>query len=293
MVATLSLGHSPDPDDAFMWWPLVGIDGAPPPVASPRLRFECVAEDIELLNRKAEKGELDITAISCAHYPRVAERYVLTACGASVGDGYGPRLVSGARTTPQAIVDSAGVVAVPGERTTAFLVASLLMGPGAFRYEVVPFDRIIAEVAAGRFAAGVVIHEGQLTFEESGLVLVEDLGRWWRGRTGLPLPLGANVVRRDLDARFGAGTRDEVVALLERSVAHALDHRATSIAYAHRFARDMDIATADEFVRLYVNHWTLDCGPRGRAAVERLLAEAADAGLAPRVAVDMIGSMQA
>lgn len=279
----ITLAHSPDPDDAFMWWPLISVDGAKPALDTGRFNFETTAEDIELLNQRAEHGEFDVTAISCAQYARVQGMYSLTGCGASVGDGYGPKLVARQPIELEALREPTATIAVPGTRTTAFLATSLLLGPGTFRHAVVPFDQIIARVAAGEFAAGIVIHEGQLTFQESGLVLLRDLGAWWRERTGLPLPLGANAIKRDLDARHGPNTQRDVTALLGRSVAYALEHRAESARYAHRFARDMDAATADRFVAMYVNHWTLDYGPRGREAVRRLLAEAHEAGLAPRV----------
>ncbi|MCA9283754.1 MAG: ABC transporter substrate-binding protein [Phycisphaerales bacterium] len=277
------LAHSPDPDDAFMWWPLIGIDGGPPAIDTGRFAFRTVPDDIESLNRRAEQAEFDVTAISCAQYARVARDYALTACGASVGDGYGPKLVARGPMATEEIAARGLRVAVPGERTTAFLVASLMIGPGRFAPVPMPFDEILEAVADGRCDAGVVIHEGQLTFETHGLHLVADLGAWWTARTGLPLPLGANAIRRDLDDRFGAGTLEEVTTILARSVEHALDHRDASVAYAMGFARGLTTELADRFVSMYVNHWTLDYGPRGRAAVRRLLEEAADAGLGPRL----------
>ncbi len=280
----ISLGHSPDPDDAFMWWPLFGVDGGPPAVECGRFQFHQVADDIESLNRRAagpEEALLDVTAISAANWALVRERYLLTACGASVGDGYGPKLVARRMVEPEALAGAR--VAVPGRRTTAFVAASLLLGPGRFQAVEVPFDRIEESVAAGDVDAGVVIHEGQLTFQDKGLVLVRDLGRWWLDRTGLPLPLGVNAIRRDLDRRAGPGAIVEVAALLRRSLAHAMAHRAESLAYALRFARGLAPQTADRFVEMYVNHWTLDFGERGRAAVLRLIGDAAAAGLLPPV----------
>jgi 1,4-dihydroxy-6-naphthoate synthase len=173
------------------------------------------------------------------------------------------------------------VIAVPGRRTTSFLALSLMLGPGRFRFEEVPFDQIMEGVANGTFAAGVVIHEGQLLFKDRGLHLVQDLGAWWTGHTGLPLPLGVNAVRRDLDRLHGEGTLARVDRLLRASVEHAMAHRETGVRYALRFARGMQASLAGTFVDLYVNRWTLDCGPRGREAVDRLLAEAAAAGLSP------------
>ena len=280
----ITLGHSPDPDDAFMWWPLFGIDGGEPEVCEPGIRFVQVCDDIETLNRRAagpEAGLLEVTAMSCANLPLVGERYALTACGSSVGDGYGPKLVS---RRPMGLDDLRApdcVVAVPGRRTTSFLALSLMLGSGRFRFEEVPFDQLMERVADGSFAAGVVIHEGQLLFRDRGLHLVRDLGAWWTGRTGLPLPLGVNAVRRDLDARHGAGTLARVDRLLRASVEHAMARRDVGVRYALRFARGMAAELAGTFVDLYVNRWTLDCGPRGREAVDRLLAEAAAAGLSP------------
>jgi 1,4-dihydroxy-6-naphthoate synthase len=277
----LRLGHSPDPDDAFMWWPLLERDGEPARLASPRFRFEAVAEDIETLNQRSMSGELEITAMSCAQYPHVRDRYVITACGASMGEGYGPKLVAREPIDVRSLRDGDSVLAIPGERTTAFATMSLMIGPGTFRYEVVPFEQVIERVAAGEFAAGLVIHEGQLTFKEAGLHLIADVGQWWSDRYELPLPLGINTVRRDLDEIGGRGTLADITRLLLDSVRHALDHRDESIAYAMRFARDMGEETADAFVSMYVNRWTLDFGNTGRQAVKVFLAELAAAGLTP------------
>jgi 1,4-dihydroxy-6-naphthoate synthase len=286
----LRLGHSPDPDDAFMWWPLLDL-GEGPKVRSGRFAFRAVPADIQALNERAIRGDddLEITAASVATYPRIAARYALTACGSSVGDGYGPRIVA---RTAMTVADLRGrTIAIPGEGTTAFMAASLLLGRGAFVQRVVPFKEIPEAVAAGRFDAGIVIHEGQLTFGDVGLVLVEDLGRWWRGETGLPLPLGANCVLRALDERHGPGTCREVAALLEASVRHALAHREESIRHALQFAPGMAPGLADQFIAMYVNHWTLDYGPVGRRAVHELLGRAAAAGLVPPVErVDFVGS---
>lgn len=287
----LRLGHSPDPDDAFMWWPLLAEEDRPAPVADPRFRFEVVPLDIERLNRRAETSAiedcLEVSALSCACYPRVAHRYVLTACGSSVGEGYGPKLVA---TPGRDLASLAGArVAVPGRRTTAFVTASLLLGVGRFEPVEVEFDQIEQATAAGEVDAGVVIHEGQLTFERHGLELLVDLGAWWRERTGLPLPLGANAVRRDLVERLGGGAAS-LSALLRRSVEHAIDHREESIRRALVFARGLERELADRFVGLYVNRWTLDYGPVGRRAVARLLLDAGRAGLVPRLSeVEFLG----
>jgi len=286
----LRLGHSPDPDDAFMWFPITGINGGKPALDTGRFRFDAVQQDIETLNRRSDRGELEITAISIAQYPYVADRYAFTSCGASMGDGYGPRLVARRPIELAELRDGQATLAIPGRRTSAWLATGLMLG-GASRIRAVevPFDRIIERVAAGEFDAGLVIHEGQLTFQDRGLVLLADLGAWWTGRTSLPLPLGGNVIRRDLDNRYGVGTLAEVTATLGRSLRYALEHREEAIDYALTYARGMDRALADRFVAMYVNKHTLDFGPTGREAVRRFLAEAAQAGLAPGPAsVDFI-----
>lgn len=277
---TITLAHSPDPDDAFMWWPLfeglVVVDG---------LRFEQITADIEALNRRAagpEEDLLDVTAMSCANAARVRDRYLVTGCGASVGDGYGPKLVSRSTRSLESLARGAARIGVPGARTTAALALNLLLGAGRFTPVELDFERIADAVVAGEVDAGVVIHEGQLTFESSGLVLIEDLGRWWRLRTGLPLPLGVNAVRRDLDERFGAGSLAALCDGLHRSVRYALDHRRESLERAMRFARGIDADIADRFVDLYVNRWTLELGDAGRFAVRRLVDEAVAAGLLER-----------
>jgi len=277
----LRLGHSPDPDDAFMWWPLIERDGGPPAIDTGRFRFEIVAEDIETLNHRSDAADLEITAMSCAQYARVQSQYALTACGASMGDGYGPKLVAREGVTIEDLTDERSVIAVPGERTSAFGCVSLRLGPGSFRYEVVPFEEIIDRVAGGDFAAGLVIHEGQLTFPDAGLHLLEDLGAWWTRREGLPLPLGVNAIRRDLDAAHGAGAMKEITGILLRSVEHALANREESIRFALEYARGIAPEVADRFVSMYVNRWTLEFGPEGRRAVLVFLTALADAGLVP------------
>ncbi len=276
---TITLAHSPDPDDAFMWWPL--FEGL---VEASGLRFEQVTADIETLNRRSAGPEdqlLDVTAMSCANAARVRDRYLVTACGASVGEGYGPKLVARERMDLQRLRAPSARVAVPGLRTTAFLAVSLLLGPGRFTPVEVDFERIADEVLHGAVDAGVVIHEGQLTYESSGLVLLEDLGRWWRERTTLPLPLGVNAVRRDLDRLHGEGTLARVVRALDASVRHALAHRREGIERAMRFARGVDGVTTDRFVELYVNRWSLDLGDDGRRAVAALVERATTEGLLP------------
>lgn len=263
-----------------MWWPLTGDDTGCVRIDAEPFRFEAVADDIESLNQRAEHGELEITALSCAQFARVQDRYALTACGASIGDGYGPKLVAARPMTPGDITDSSRI-AIPGVRTSAFAALSLMLGGRCFEHEVVPFEHIIDAVAAGQFDAGLVIHEGQLTFEEAGLHLVADVGAWWGGHRGLPLPLGVNAIRRDLEERFGPGTLRLVTSLLRRSLDYALEHREESIRHALVHARGLDPARANAFVDMYVNRWTLDFGPRGREAVAVFLEEIAAAGLAP------------
>ena len=257
---TLTIGHSPDPDDAFMWWPLDGV------IDTGRFRFRAVPEDIETLNRRAvEVGDLDITAISMHTYASVHDRYALTSSGASVGDGFGPKIVA-RQGHDRAWLKTPGLtIAIPGERTTAYLAARLCIGR-AFGFVVMPFETIMGAVADGSVDAGVIIHEGQLTYGESGLSLIADLGAWWKERTGMPLPLGANAVRRDLDGRFGAGTMREVSGILGRSIGHALAHRAEGVAHAGRFARGLPDETTDEFISMYVNELTVDLGELGAGA---------------------------
>ncbi|MCX5662859.1 MAG: ABC transporter substrate-binding protein [Planctomycetota bacterium] len=280
---TLRLGHSPDPDDAFMWFPLADFElngkRYRPQIDTGRFRFVHVLEDIQSLNVRSARGELEITAISVHQYPFVAGRYALTSCGSSMGDNYGPMVVAPA--AKRLTVDDLRRVkiAIPGERTTAFLAMSLLLGKGAFRYEAVPFDQIIERVTAGEFDAGLIIHEGQLTFEKAGLACVVDLGKWWTQKHDLPLPLGGNAIRRDL----GPQAMREVCSILLASIRHALEHRDESVRFALNYARDMGSDLADRFVGMYVNKWTLDYGPRGRKAVNLLLGEGAKAGLTPDV----------
>jgi 1,4-dihydroxy-6-naphthoate synthase len=281
----LRLGHSPDPDDAFMWWPLFGIDGEPPEIVSSRFRFEQVEIDIEAANRRAEVGpdRLEITAFSCGQYPRVADHYAITACGASMGEGYGPKLVAARPTTMAELISGRPRIAIPGNRTTAAMTLGLRFRGTDYEPVETPFEEVGERVASGEVDAGVVIHEGQLTYESDGLHLVEDLGAWWGGETGEPLPLGVNAVRRDLERLHGEGTLQEIAGLLEQSVEFALEHRDRSVSYAMGFGRGVPRETADRFIELYVNQLTVDAGDRGRQAVHRLLATAADAGLVPPV----------
>lgn len=287
----LRIGHSPDPDDAFMWWPLGGA-GADPPCDfdSGRFRYEVILDDIETLNQRAEQGELEITALSCAQYPNVARQYALTACGSSIGEQYGPQIVSAEPMSTEQLRGPDVVMAIPGEHTSAYAAATILLGPGAFKHAVVPFDRIIPAVAAGEYAAGLLIHEGQLTFEDAGLHLVADLGMWWSSRCGLPLPLGVNAIRRDLDEIHGSATLARVTDDLGRCLAYAQAHRAEALAHAARYGRDLTPEATEHFVDMYVNRFTPDLGPVGRAAVRTFLREAHTAGLIPEVGeVDFVG----
>ncbi len=266
----IRIGHSPDPDDAFMFYGL-----ASGRVDSGRFRVEHQLQDIQTLNERARRGELEISAISIAAYPHVADRYAMLNCGSSMGDGYGPMVVA---RRPMTLADAATVrIAVPGRMTTAFLALQLAVGPD-FDHEVVMFDQIIPAVAEGRFDAGLIIHEGQLTYADAGLHLIADLGVWWGGQTHLPLPLGGNVIRRDL----GDETIGELAALLKRSIEFGLEHRAEAVRHALNYARDMGEELADRFVGMYVNQWTLDYGERGRSAVNELLRRGHEAGLLPK-----------
>jgi 1,4-dihydroxy-6-naphthoate synthase len=280
----LRLGHSPDPDDAFMWFPLANMTthgGAASQQLTPKIDtglydFIHVLEDIQALNQRSERGELEITALSIHQYPYVADKYALTSCGSSMGDGYGPMVV--ARQGSGITVDDLQNVkiAIPGERTTAFLTLSLMMGRRVPHYEAVMFDEIIPAVVEGRFDAGLIIHEGQLTYADAGLECVADLGAWWTQTRKLPLPLGGNAIRRDLGAHMRP-----ICTILLNSINYALAHRAESVAYALNYARDMGSDLADQFVGMYVNKWTLDYGDVGRQAVRQLLHEAVAAGLVP------------
>ena len=279
----LTLAHSPDPDDAFMWWPLADIDGSGPSIDVGEFTFELVMKDIETLNAESEKSAYDITAISIAHYPTVAHLYDLTACGASLGDGYGPKIVSKKETTVDALLDSNPAFAVPGLRTSALAGLRILAGERSISWEPVEFTEIMSAVLDGPFDAGVVIHEGQLTFDEHGLYEVCDLGAWWKETTSLPLPLGGNAIRKDIDQRLGCGATEKITALLLESIQHAMANREKSLAWATQWGRGIDMACTDEFVEMYVNKWTLDFGVNGKKAVKRFLQEAVRVGAVSEV----------
>ena len=295
---TLRIGHSPDPDDAFMWYPLANRtspDGTQltPKIDTGKYDFVHVLEDIQSLNQRSARRELEITALSIAQYPYVAGDYALTSCGASMGEGYGPMVIAREPIHLRDLITPLAApgkgkglsLAIPGERTSAWLSLQLrLMEEGGkpandlnVNHTMVPFDQIIARVVAGEFDAGLIIHEGQLTYAESGLHCVEDLGKWWTDTRKLPLPLGGNAIRRD----FPPEEQREICRILLASIRYALDHRDEAVAYALHYARDMGKDLADRFVGMYVNELTLDYGDRGRDAVRQFLKEAADAKLIP------------
>jgi 1,4-dihydroxy-6-naphthoate synthase len=278
----ITVGHSPDPDDAFMFYAL-----AHDKIDTGDLRFRHELQDIETLNRRALRGELDVTAVSLHAYAYLLDRYALLPSGCSMGDRYGPMVVARRPMSVDALRTAR--IAVPGTLTTAFLTLRLLLPADGsyapFAYEIMPFDQILDAVAGGRCDAGLIIHEGQLTYQNQGLHPVVDLGVWWQEKTGLPLPLGGNVVRRDLGDRHVR----EISRLLKESIRYGLTHRNDALTYALKYARDMDKSLADRFVGMYVNDWTLDYGPRGRAAVRRLLDEGHKAGVIPNpVAVEFV-----
>jgi 5,8-dihydroxy-2-naphthoate synthase len=268
-IREITVAHSPDSDDAFMFYGL-----ATNKVRVPGLRFTHTLCDIETLNRKAQDGVYDVTAISFHAYPYIQETYALMSCGGSVGDGYGPMIVSTHPFTQTEVKRKK--IAVPGKLTTAYL-ALKLFAPGG-EVEVVPFDQIIPEVLEGKHEAGLIIHEGQLTYSKAGLQRVVDLGKWWQKVTGLPLPLGGNAIRRAL----GPETIASVTQALRDSIQYAIDHREEALAYAMQFARDLDTQLADKFVGMYVNERTLDYGADGREAVRRLLDMGHKAGIIPQ-----------
>ncbi len=264
---TIRFGHSPDPDDAFMYYPLgEGL------VEREELEFVQVLEDIESLNRRAMQGELETTAASVHACAYLSDRYAILPCGASMGEGYGPIVVAREPFGPDRLREL--TVAIPGEMTSAYL--ALRLAVGAFKHVVVPFDRIPAAVASGEADAGLLIHEGQLTWAADGLHRVLDLGVWWQERTGgLPLPLGVNVVRRDL----GEATMRTVARVLRRAIDWALDHRSEALGYASGFARGLDPSLTDRFVSMYVNDLTRDCGERGRTAIRLFLEQGRASGI--------------
>jgi 1,4-dihydroxy-6-naphthoate synthase len=284
---TLTLGHSPDPDDAFMFYAL-----AKDLIPTHGFRFQHILQDIQTLNERATRGELDISAVSIHAYACVSDKYALLPSGASMGDGYGPMLVARQKFSREEIAKKK--IAVPGTMTSAFLALQLWLGEESpkskvqspksggqtqnFDYVVVPFDQIFSAVKNGIAEVGLIIHEGQLTFQNEKLVLCEDLGVWWgKQNDGLPLPLGGNVIHK----RFDPATRKQISDTLTASIQFSLDHRAEAVQHALQYARDMGRDLADKFVGMYVNHWTLDYGERGRESIRRFLGQAFERGLLP------------
>jgi 1,4-dihydroxy-6-naphthoate synthase len=266
------IGHSPDPDDAFMYYAI-----AKGKVDTAGFAVVQVLEDIESLNRRALAGELEVTAISIHAYAHLTDRYALMSCGASMGDGYGPIVVARESLAPAEL--GAKTIAIPGTLTSAYLALRLFLGR-EFRFVVVPFDKILDAVAEGEADAGLIIHEGQLTFAERGLSKIVDLGIWWGERTsGFPLPLGGNAVRKDL----GPAAMRALTTMYRSSIAYALTHRAEALAYAKDFGRGLDEPTNDRFVGMYVNDLTLDYGEHGRNSIRRFLDDGLAAGIVPPV----------
>jgi 1,4-dihydroxy-6-naphthoate synthase len=277
-IRDISIAHSPDSDDAFMFYGL-----ATNKVRVPGFKFNHTLTDIETLNHRAiNEAFYDVTAISFHAYPYLQDNYTLMACGGSVGEGYGPMIVSSRRLTLPQVKQTR--IAVPGILTTAYLTLKLFAPD--IETAVVPFDKIIPAVAAGEFDAGLIIHEGQLTYANDGLIKLLDLGQWWREQTGLPLPLGGNAIRRSL----GPETLLTTTNALRNSIQHALDNREEALAYAMQFARDLDPTLANRFVGMYVNERTLNYGEDGREAIRKLLDMGYDRGIIPhRANVDFVG----
>lgn len=271
----LTLGHSPDPDDAFMFYAM-----ARDLIPQHGYGFEHILQDIQTLNERATRGELDISAISIHAYPYVADQYALLPSGASMGDGYGPMLVAKAVLSPDEIGGKR--IAIPGKMTSAFLALQLYLRRKGdeLDYVVVPFDEIFEAVNDGRAEVGLIIHEGQLTYADAGLCLCEDLGRWWKAENdGLPLPLGGNVIHK----RIPEAERKVIADVIASSIGYSLDHREEAVAYALEFGRGLDLDLADRFVGMYVNDWTRDYGDRGREAIRRFLTQGAEMGVVPAV----------
>jgi len=280
VTETFTLGHSPDPDDAFMFYAMaankINLRG---------YRFKHQLEDIQTLNERAMRGELHISAVSIHAYAYVSDKYLLLPCGASMGDGYGPLVIEKHRT-PNAEHRTSNeeererlrncLIAVPGTMTSAFLALKLYLGE--FNYVVVPFDQIFEAVRSGRADAGLIIHEGQLTYAHSGFAKLVDLGEWWKNRTGLPLPLGGNVLRRDIPLEI----QSELSAILRQSIEFGLAHRAEAVQHSMPYARDMGSDLASKFIGMYVNEFTRDYGEVGREAIRRFLREARERGYVDR-----------
>lgn len=287
VTETFTLGHSPDPDDAFMFYAMAANK-----IDLRGYRFKHQLEDIQTLNERAMRGELHISAVSIHAYAYVSDKYLLLPCGASMGDGYGPLVIEKHRT-PNAEHRTSNeeererlrncLIAVPGTMTSAFLALRLYLGE--FNYVVVPFDQIFEAVRSGRADAGLIIHEGQLTYAHSGFAKLVDLGEWWKNRTGLPLPLGGNVLRRDIPLEI----QSELSAILRQSIEFGLAHRAEAVQHSMPYARDMGSDLASKFIGMYVNEFTRDYGEVGREAIRRFLREARERGYVDReVSIDFV-----
>jgi 1,4-dihydroxy-6-naphthoate synthase len=287
VTETFTLGHSPDPDDAFMFYAMAANK-----IDLRGYRFKHQLEDIQTLNERAMRGELHISAVSIHAYAYVSDKYLLLPCGASMGDGYGPLVIEKHRT-PNAEHRTSNeeererlrncLIAVPGTMTSAFLALKLYLGE--FNYVVVPFDQIFEAVRSGRADAGLIIHEGQLTYAHSGFAKLVDLGEWWKNRTGLPLPLGGNVLRRDIPLEI----QSELSAILRQSIEFGLAHRAEAVQHSMPYARDMSSDLASKFIGMYVNEFTRDYGEVGREAIRRFLREARERGYVDReVSIDFV-----
>ena len=282
----INLGHSPDPDDAFMWFALadfVAPDGQrhKPKINTHGFDFVHVLEDIQSLNDRTESGELEVTALSIHQYAFVADRYALTSCGASMGDDFGPMIVC--RDEPDRVDWSGLNLAIPGWRTSAWLACQLFLREQGVSLDqlspsVLPFDQIMAQVVTGEFDAGLIIHEGQLTYGAHGLKCLVDLGAWWTRSRGLPLPLGGNAIRRDLGIETS-----QICSVLLESIRYGLEHRNDAISFALNYARDLHHDLADRFIEMYVNQWTLDCGSAGHKAINQFIQEGIQAGLVPDI----------
>ncbi len=274
----IRVGHSPDPDDAFMFFAL-----AKDRIDTGNYRFVHELVDIETLNRRAFAGELELTAVSLHAYAHLTDRYMLCTCGASMGERYGPMVVARENISLEELAQT--TIAVPGTLTTAYLTLRMCLDTD-FRHVEVPFDQILDVVVAGEYenepiGAGLIIHEGQLTYASQNLKMIVDMGQWWFDQTGLPLPLGANAIRKDL----GPEVIHDVQRLLLESIRYGLEHREEALAYALGFGRGLDHSNADQFVEMYVNDWTLDFGPQGRQAVAELLKRGHAAGVIPQLIV--------
>lgn len=297
----LTLAHSPDPDDVFMWWPMTGKvsrahgdNPAAPPLSAPvldtgRFRYQALPVDIAVLNRRAVKsGDLDITALSLRAWLDVQDQYRLTRCGSSFGDGYGPKVVCKPELAPR--WREAKTLAIPGLTTTAFMTLSLAERELVTTARIIemPFDQVLTAVSSGQADAGLLIHEGQVTYTQAGMHLVLDVGAWWKDETGLPLPLGVNAVKRDVDTRFGSGSVQDIATTLRASLDYALAHRQESLDYAMTFAlaspdgKHITHERVDGYIDMYVSSWTIDMGDAGIAAIQTLLSRCAARGLCPQ-----------